>query len=78
MELDYRLNCAQEAQVKALTATAKRYGRSWLLQRIQGTGLKFWRITVNTKPDWAGDNTEVDGLTLTLTIQAALRCMEGR
>lgn len=63
MELDFTLNRKQEAQMKQFSAFMGE-DSSWLLQRLQGSGLKFWRITWTEQANWEGDQQNADGKTL--------------
>jgi len=70
-ELPIRLNRQQNSKMERFTG--RHPEASWWLQRIEGTGLKFWRLTVSTGPDWSGIHNELEGKTLDEIIDLADR-----
>ncbi len=53
MELDYKLNKNQQQLVEGFMKTlGKQY--SWLIRRFQGTGVRYWEITIYDGPEWSG------------------------
>jgi hypothetical protein len=61
MQLDFTLTKKQDTALKAFTAKYPHV--CWWVQRIEGTGLKFWRMTYSMRPDWEGKRGDVDGRT---------------
>src|SRR5260221_7806845 len=45
-----------EKQQHALDTFTERFPEcSWLVERKQGTGVRYWRFTYTMHPDWRGD-----------------------
>lgn len=60
--LPIRFNRLQQAIVDQLVQDYPEI--SWHIERLQGTGLRFWRIHFTPKPEWQGDLMSFDGKTL--------------
>lgn len=56
MEIDFKLTKAQQAELDHLHKVAGEKA-SFSLARIEGTGVKYWRITLNNGYEWSGSET---------------------
>lgn len=59
MDLDVKLTHKQNELMLTLPDNI-----SWWLRRLQGTGLKFWRLETAMGRDWEGEPVSFDGRTL--------------
>jgi hypothetical protein len=66
-ELKTRLNKKQIAQLSVFP--------SWVVERVQGSGLRYWKLWCSTKPDYDGQHIEAEGRTITEAVTLALKAV---